>query len=624
MKRRHRLGLIALSTILAASGVITGSIGPASALDQYFFDDGGVVVDQGHQHGGTGGHLPAGSKNVALVGKAKVHNAKKGQVSEVGVLGNYAYLGSFHTDPCEGGVYVMDISDLANPHEVGFIAASPGSFVGEAAHPVHLRTGSFTGDVLVYNNELCDTATVPPAVGGATLVNISDPLHPVVLANGFGAVEPGVTGRARTAHSAYVWQVGEGPAAKAYVMLPDSRTPMLPIFDITDPAHPVQVIDIDVAATFPQILQRNVGLDTVFFHDAVVREEGNKQIMLLSMWDAGYVKLDVTDPAHPVYVADTDFTLPDPELLKQTGQSLNPGGHAHYAEFSKNGKYVIATDENFSPTRVSVKTDNGGEFRAIQAGSAQLPAGGSLSGKAVFVGLGCNASPPPAASVSGGPYIALVERGGCTFTEKAANVESRGYAGTIVFNRTGGGGGCGALVSPSVTANKPFFFVNRLAGLSMVDAQAGYDEQACLASTASIPVPIGTLGRVVTLQSQFAGWGYVHLFGNNDVNNGKMVELDTFAIPQGMDPAKTTGFGNLTVHKVAASGQDSKLAYLSYYAGGFRVLRIQKDKLVEVGMFIDTGGNDFWGVQVLERGNAEYVLASDRDYGLYIFRYIGP
>jgi hypothetical protein len=91
-----------------------------------------------------------------------------------------------------------------------------------------------------------------------------------------------------------------------------------------------------------------------------------------------------------------------------------------------------------------------------------------------------------------------------------------------------------------------------------------------------------------------------------------------------MDPAKTTGFGNLTVHKVAASGQDSKLAYLSYYAGGFRVLRIQKDKLVEVGMFIDTGGNDFWGVQVLERGNAEYVLASDRDYGLYIFRYIEP
>jgi hypothetical protein len=96
----------------------------------------------------------------------------------------------------------MDISDLANPHEVGFIVASPGSFVGEAAHPVHLRTASFTGDVLVYNNELCGTATVPPAVGGATLVNISDPLHPVVLANGFGAVEPGVTGRARTAHTA--------------------------------------------------------------------------------------------------------------------------------------------------------------------------------------------------------------------------------------------------------------------------------------------------------------------------------------------------------------------------------------------------------------------------------------
>jgi hypothetical protein len=42
-----------------------------------------------------------------------------------------------------------------------------------------------------------------------------------------------------------------------------------------------------------------------------------------------------------------------------------------------------------------------------------------------------------------------------------------------------------------------------------------------------------------------------------------------------------------------------------------------------VGHFIDQGGNNFWGVQVFEHEGQEYVAASDRDFGLYIFRYTG-
>ncbi len=69
-------------------------------------------------------------------------------------------------------------------------------------------------------------------------------------------------------------------------------------------------------------------------------------------------------------------------------------------------------------------------------------------------------------------------------------------------------------MNPAVVATKPFFFVNRQAGLSVVDADAGYDEAACRASSASIPVPVGTVGDVVTLAASFDGWGYVHLFRN--------------------------------------------------------------------------------------------------------------
>ena len=65
------------------------------------------------------------------------------------------------------------------------------------------------------------------------------------------------------------------------------------------------------------------------------------------------------------------------------------------------------------------------------------------------------------------------------------------------------------------------------------------------------------------------------------------------------------------------------ISYFSYYAAGFRVAEIVNDNLVEMGHYIDTGGNNFWGVQVFQSGGQEYVAASDRDFGLYIFRYTG-
>ena len=112
----------------------------------------------------------------------------------------------------------------------------------------------------------------------------------------------------------------------------------------------------------------------------------------------------------------------------------------------------------------------------------------------------------------------------------------------------------------------------------------------------------------------------MHLFDNS---GGKMTELDTYAIPEAHDPAFATGFGDLSVHEVAASHEDSRLAYFSYYSGGFRVAAIEGGELVEKGHFIDQGGSNFWGVEVFEDGGQEYVAASDRDHGLYIFRFNG-
>jgi hypothetical protein len=284
--------------------------------------------------------------------------------------------------------------------------------------------------------------------------------------------------------------------------------------------------------------------------------------------------------------------------------------------------YVIGADEDFAPYNLQgLNVDDNTVITASQGSSTTPLVGETLLGTSVFVGRACNGD----ATVPGGDPamtdIAVVERGLCTFTEKVANViAAGGYDAVLIFNRTGTDGGCNGSLGMTVEGDIPTFGVApRGQGFAIFDVP--YDDSACLAGAGPerLPVEIGTVGDTLQFSSAFDGWGYVHLYRNE---NGKMAELDTYAIPEAHDPAFATGFGDLSVHEAATSAQQDDLVYFSYYAGGFRVAQITEDeRLVEVGRFIDVGGNNFWGVQVFEVDGVEYVAASDRDFGLYIFRY---
>lgn len=176
-------------------------------------------------------------------------------------------------------------------------------------------------------------------------------------------------------------------------------------------------------------------------------------------------------------------------------------------------------------------------------------------------------------------------------------------------------------MDPGTAGTLPAFGVTpRGQGFALFDQP--YNAAACLDGTgpATLPVPLGTEGDRITLASDFDGWGYTHLYRNE---RGKLTELDTYAIDEGHDPAYASGFGDLTVHEVATSGVRPDLAYLSYYAGGLRVVKIKDDRLVETGRYIDENGNDFRGVQTFRHHGREYVAASDCDFGLYVFQYTG-
>ena len=595
-------------TALAAVGLLA-TAGPALAHSDGGATDTAQVSPEGRaQHGGEDGHLPPVAENVELVSKLQLSNVEEGGIADVAVFGNYAYVAAWGFEVCEDtGVHVVDISDVTAPTEVGFIPAQPGSYPGEGVQVVSIDTPQFTGDVLVTNNEICDETT---GFGGINLYDVTDPLNPTPLAVGFGdALDPqNPQMSANETHSVFAWDAGK----KAYaVMVDNEEAEDVDIVDITKPDKPKLIAEYDLAAQFPEILQPDQGLDEVFLHDLIVKEIDGRFVMIASYWDAGYVQLDVTNPRKPTLLADSDFADPDP-LSQQP-----PEGNAHYGDFTLDNGYVIGADEDFNPYAIAATNETDGTDLDVSSGdqTPTLDPGQTITGQSVFVGRAC---PGDAAVPAGdGTQIAVVERGVCDFTVKVAAVEAAGgYVAVVVFNREGSDA-CNATLGMSVEGGIPAFGVApREQGYAIFDA--AYDDAACLAGDGSAlaPIEVGTLGDTLTFSSYFDGWGYVRLF-----DPVTMTELDQYSIPEAQDPAFASGFGDLSVHEVAPSQQTANLAYLAYYSGGLRVIDVSDDQIQEVGAFIDEGGNNFWGVETFVQDGVEYAVLSDRDFGLYIFRY---
>ena len=589
------------------------------------------------QHGPTDGHLIGEGAwgKIELLGELRVSDAEPELIADVAVDpdGDYAYLARFGGADCagpeqggqtspDGGVYVIDISDLENPVEVGFIATQQDTFVGEGMQVVHLETAAFTGDVLLMNHEQCGKN----GKGGVSLWDVTNPLKPKKLSEHFGDFTVGEDRTkphdANETHSAFMWQ----DDGRAYlVATDDAEASDVDIFDITNPKKPQLIGEFDLNEF--GVSQPELGLTESFLHDMVVKEIDGDQIMLLSYWDGGYVVLNVNDPANPVFIGDSDFAAVDPELLAALGVSLVPEGNAHQAEFTSDNRFVIGTDEDFAAYRLRVSTDDGGSYDAKPGTQTTIEQATAITGTTVFVGTACPGETVPAPPAADG-YIAVVERGTCLFEEKVqAVLAAGGYDAVIIMNREGADA-CNAVTIPSLDADLPVIFVSREAGYELFD-RTDFDIAACLEGdgTATAPIPVGTVGDVVTdVDATFDGWGYVHLFAVGE--DLSLTEVDTFVIPEAMDPDFASGFGDLSVHEVATDPLDPSLAYLAYYSGGLRAVQIQCTnpadtstcELVEVGGYLDPEGNNFWGVETFVRDGETIILASDRDSGLWIFR----
>ena len=509
-------------------------------------------------------------------------------ITDVWAYGNYAYLGTFDDTACSldfTGVHIADISDPAAPAQVGFIPAKPGTRNNDVK-VAHLETPYFSGEILVASNEPCGSVFLPrlqangvaaiPGKGGVAIWDVTEPTEPKALKQNFLGFP---------VHNTYIWQQGDN----AYMLVVDDvNVQDVHIVDITKPNSPKEIA-VTGQLDWPSDID-NIGDGEVFLHDVWTQDNGGVVTAYLSYWDAGLVLLDVTDPANPVFLGDSDY--PDPDPL--SGEA--PEGNSHVAVPNADGSRVLMGDEDFAAGSLTTFEFDGTEYPATEGGFTPpvftLP-GAMFSGPVHWTGgEGCTTGEFDRAANPG--EVALMQRGTCFFSTKAANAQALGYAGFIVANDAARGD---ALVTMSAGTDDvitiPGFFVGFSTG-EIMKANEG-----------------GTLFT----EGIFDGYGYLRLLDVSDPGN--IVEVDEFAT-EGVF-ANPPIPGDRTMHNVVVD--DGTRAYISWYAEGMRVVDFAEDNLTEVAHFVDTvDGSNFWGVYLHSHPNGNtYILGSDRSTGLWIF-----
>jgi hypothetical protein len=640
--------LFALFTFAADSAAAHPDHGPA------FHDpvDGPQDTSEAklEQPGGPG-HLPPGSQNMQLVSKLQLTNVEGG-IADVAVFNGVAYLNAFSPE-CAGrpgaqgtGVHAVDVRDPANPVKVAFIPAHPNSYVGEGVHVVGASTPSFTGDLLIHNNETCNSTQFAPS--GASLWNVTNPNNPQPLNLNFGDPSPAAPNQTyHTTHSAQLFVqrgVLAGGKDRILAFLQDNQDLAdVDIFDVSNPTSPVLLVEQGLEG-WPGAQGSYANGDTVFHHDMQGKRIAGHDYLLVSYWDAGQVLLNIDDPSNPTFVADSDYRFPDPLMP----QFQIPEGNSHQSYWDSDAEFIISTDEDFSPFRTQFEMTTGSNAGPYGAGEFGFTppidgqSGGSIGGPTVFGGRGCFAAgpnagpdaagdpmPPPASDISAAPgeqKTVVFSRGGCFFSTKIAAGQDLGYD-VVIIGQSHGGTRNGLLPDAFFCGGQGHDYDEQIPAICIGHRATHlmFNNTPSYTGPEGADIPIGTQGEKYTASTEFDGWGYVQLHNARDPN---LKIIDSYAVPEALNEDFADGFGTLSVHEVKTDPRANiDLGYISYYNAGARVVKFSAKKgLVEVGFFIDEGGNDFWGVypfQLGESAGAPYLAFSDRDVGLYILRYTG-
>jgi hypothetical protein len=352
MRRIWTLPAAALAAlVLAVAGAVAhGDDGDGDIKDHAHFREQALKDFEGGNKAGS-------SSNMVAVGHHDL--GARGFNGDVWVHDEHAYVGHWGfgdwatgnsrfcpTAPFNG-VAVVDATDPADPERISTLQNVDGSSAEDVV-VYTARFGALAGrDIAVAGIQDCAGSryTPDPKDRGLQLWDVTDPAHPVEL----GFLDTGCC--TRGVHEFEVQHRADLGRTFAYASVPTSRYPDAEtpsgyrdadgdgdfrLFDITDPTKPFQVSDWgiqDVGGPFSS----GQGCDPDANYGHGVEPSADGKLAFVSYWDSGFIRLDLTNPANPVFTGRTIYPA-------------NADGDAHSSQYDEARKLLITADEDFCKT----------------------------------------------------------------------------------------------------------------------------------------------------------------------------------------------------------------------------------------------------------------------------------
>lgn len=268
------------------------------------------------------------------------------------------------------GVAVLDVRDPASPRRVGTLQ-NPAGTSAEDVNVFTARYGPLAGrDLAAVGIQVCGGSRSDLSFfRGLQLFDVTDPAAPVEL----GRLNTGCC--TRGLHETDVAHREDLRRTYVYASVPasgypDPSTPSgvydaagrgdFRLIDITDPRAPREASDWGVVADpVPGLPAPGLGCDPDpnYGHSVTPSEDG--RLAFVAYWDSGFIALDVTDPARPVYRGRTTYPA-------------DADGDAHSSSYDDRRKLLFAADEDFC--KASAGTEPGfGYLRVYDQSSLAAP-----------------------------------------------------------------------------------------------------------------------------------------------------------------------------------------------------------------------------------------------------------
>ncbi len=530
-----------------------------------------------------------------------------------GSVGKFAYVGTWSAQCTGQGAKIIDVNDPTKPKWTGFVGARKGSSNEDV---VVARIGS--RDVLAIGVQPCGRG----GQSGLALYDVTNPLRPSELS--FFETPSGV-------HELDLVVKPDGTALAA-MALPFNEAGMLFgddhggevwIANITNPTTPAYVSDWGIMGDSDLVIQG--GNDEVtssfqglgffaatFAHSVRFADAGSA--LYASYWDAGFVKLDVANPAAPTLVGRTVYGTTD----AGDGHSLTT--------YDVGGKrYLLANDEDFAgiPETIAVRTSAlpGAEFPGIQEPWAPTSlygfAGGTVTAAVHDAGTGCAAADYVGASEK----IALADSVDPFYPDDfGPPLCPIGTQATLAAQA-----GAVAFVSNLISFDDPWPFgpdadVSATAGMPILQI-AGIDDVAAAIREA----PESASVTLTATSEQPPTWGHLRVY--EETAGDEWSQVGEF-----MGPAEgpNTPPGSWSIHNTEVLGDR---AYSSWYSAGIVALDVSDPtNPVPAGQFVPntskryanslgTGPAEVWGVAI--DPDTGMIYASDMRTGLWIVQPTG-